>query len=191
MEWKDIDVKTDNAAKRYDYFVIKVHKLYEEIFSVQERESGHSGRLWNIYVTLSGIITHGDKFFFSKLYPLREIWVYDMVSLYVVEKYFGGNVEVFKQVKYSLMNDWEKAREKIDEYINASNTGRVIPIRDLINRFIMLEKIKINSLCQPFFRHKSFEEYVEEARAYFMSKHDLPPRKLAEFINVEARRLNL
>lgn len=189
IKWKDTSPKVDNTTKRYDYFVIKVHKLYEEMFSVQQRVSGNLDKSWPIYLTLSGIITHGDKWFLLKTLTASEI--YDMVSLYIVKKYFDGNSEIFKKAKYSLRKDWEKASENIEDYINATSTGRKIPIKDLIEYYIMLEKIKINLLYRPFFKHKSYEEYRKEALAYFNKRYKLPPHKLKDVIYEEAKRLKL
>lgn len=168
--------------KEYDNLVIRIHKLYEEMFSVQERPSGNLDKSWHIFLTLGGVITHGTSVLnHYQLGPitrkLREFNLdgrdsYGLILLYVLERYFGSNVDLFKRVKQSFRGEYGSVAQHIEDYINATNRERNVPIQRLMAYYVQLEKIRHNNFYKPFFKHKTFREYAEEAIKHF-EKHNV------------------
>ena len=169
-------------ANEYDNLVIVIHKLYEEMFSVQDRPSGNLDKSWHIFLTLGGVITHGISVLnYYQLGPiarkLREFNLdgrdsYGLTLLYVSERYFGDNVGFFKHVKQSFIREYRSVAQHIEDYINATNRGRSVPTQGLMAYYAQLEKIRHNKFYKPFFKHKTFREYAEEAVEYF-EKHNV------------------
>src|SRR3989338_1429174 len=159
------------SEKEYDELVIEIHKLYEEMFSVQERNSGNLGKSWRINLTYGGALTHAgitNLYGFGAIFRSFDVLV--IVNYFVVKKFFGDDAEKFIQARQKFRKKWNEVLQNIDKFINASNSGREIPFEALAEYYQALQSIRKNPVFRYFFLHRTFKEYVEEAVKYFESK---------------------
>jgi|SRR3989338_5540149 len=152
--------------EEYDEIVVKIQRLYEEMYSVISRRSENLGQNWEIHLTLGGVITHG----IPALRLLFRDEAREIVFLYLVEIYFGGNPTLFLEARNLFKADYYSVNSKIDEFINATFNGRTINLETLKDYLRKLKRIRNKGAYKPFFLYKSFREYYNQAVGHFNQK---------------------
>ncbi|MBI2141757.1 hypothetical protein HYU16_05035 [Candidatus Woesearchaeota archaeon] len=170
-------------AKEYDELVVKIHRLYESMFSVNEWTSHNMGRSWEIKVTYGGVLTHSWhrtailesilaasgfvrilRHYSPVFSRLQAVWpMHCLVNLYVANRFFHGNVGELAKTAEEFRKEYHVVAARIQDMINASIQGRRLPIKALMMYYVVLMKIRSSRAFAPFFTHPTYRGYLEDA----------------------------